>query len=309
MTLYKPKFWNRKYSVFAIVLLPFSYILQLFLYFKKTLITKYFFNIPLICVGNIYVGGTGKTPTSIEIFKILKKLKKNPVILKKKYLNHFDEEILIKKKTGNLITNKSRKSGVKYAEKLGFKSVVLDDGFQDFSINKDLEILCFHGNQLLGNGFTLPSGPLRENLNSIRRAKIIIINGKKNKNFESKIRKISSQISIYYSNYMPMNIKQFKKDNFYAFAGIGNPENFFEILIKNRIKVKKKKYFPDHHIYSKADIVKMIDAAKKENLRLLTTEKDFLRIKKLGLKNFKYLSVKLNIEKKNQLIKEIKKYI
>ena len=103
----------------------------MFLCFKKTLIKKYFFNIPLICVGNIYVGGTGKTPTSIEIFKILKKLKKNPVILKKKYLNHFDEEILIKKKTGNLITNKSRKSGVKYAEKLGFKSVVLDDGFQD----------------------------------------------------------------------------------------------------------------------------------------------------------------------------------
>ena len=98
MKLYKPKFWNQKYSVFAIVLLPFSYILQLFLCFKKTLIKKYFFNIPLICVGNIYVGGTGKTPTSIEIFKILKKLKKNPVILKKKYLNHFDEEILIKKK-------------------------------------------------------------------------------------------------------------------------------------------------------------------------------------------------------------------
>ena len=81
------------------------------------------------------------------------------------------------------------------------------------------------------------------------------------------------------------------------------------MYVRFMLTVKKKKYFPDHHIYSKADIVKMIDVAKKENLRLLTTEKDFFRIKKLGLKKCKYLSVKLNIKKKNQLIEEIKKYI
>ena len=107
----------------------------------------------------------------------------------------------------------------------GYDSVILDDGFQDYSIKKDLNILCFNKNQLIGNGLLLPSGPLREGLNSLERADIIIINGEKDSEFE-KILKINKNLEIYYSIYNPVNLNEFKNKELLAIAGIGNPENF-----------------------------------------------------------------------------------
>ena len=97
MKIFKPKFWSEKISLFSIILFPFSAILIFYIFLKKKFLKVKRFEIPIICVGNIYLGGTGKTPTSILLATELSKLGKNPVILRKYYKNHNDEYSLIKK--------------------------------------------------------------------------------------------------------------------------------------------------------------------------------------------------------------------
>lgn len=263
----------------------------------------------MICIGNIYLGGTGKTPLSILINNELEKLKKKSVIIKKFYKSHIDEHRLIKKETSSLILNKKRSDALLEAKKKGFKVAILDDGFQDYAIKKDLSILCFTSKQLIGNGLILPAGPLREGLNSIKKSKILIINGNKNRSFEKKIFNISKEIRVFYSKYEPSNISEFKNKNVLAFAGIGNPINFFDILNNNGFTVKKRISFPDHYKYNKEELKKIINESKKNKLEIITTEKDYLKIKNYGFKNIKYLKIKLKIYEKKNLIKEILKYI
>ena len=128
----------------------------------------------------------------------------------------------------------------KFSEKNNFDLAILDDGFQDKSIKKNFNILCFNSNQLIGNGLVFPSGPLREGLSSIKRANVVVINGKKDNSFEKKINNVSKNIEIFYSNYEPINIKEFQRKRIFAFAGIGNPENFFKMLVENDIDLQKK---------------------------------------------------------------------
>ena len=88
-----------------------------------------------------------------------------------------------------------------------------------------------------------PSGPLRENLSSLKDAHIIIINGNRDLSFENKILDINNNLEIFYSSYEPTNLDQFKNSKLIALAGIGNPENFFQLLEKNNLKSEKKLYF------------------------------------------------------------------
>ena len=308
MKILKPKFWqSNKISFFAIILFPFTFLFSFALLIKRKLSISNKFKIPIICVGNIFVGGTGKTPLSIEIAKSMRGKKKS-VIIKKFYKNHIDEHNLIKHHS-NLILGVNRKRAVEQAEELNYDLAILDDGFQDYSLKKDLNILCFNSNQLIGNGFTLPSGPLRENLNSVKRAEIIIINGDKNEKFERKLLKVSKNIKIFYTKYIPVDLDKLENKKILAFAGIGNPENFFDLLAKNGIEVEKNLTFPDHYNYQKSEIQKIIDYAKDKDLKALTTEKDYYRLKELGFSNVEYLKVKLKIEKEDEFFNEIFKYV
>ena len=187
MKFNKPKFWDNNYYLIPYLLLPITLLISLLIFLKKKFTKPIKFNSFVICVGNIYVGGTGKTPTSILLYNELLKLKKNPVIIRKFYKDHNDEYNLINKSVNCLIHNQSRLNAIRDAEKKNHNPVILDDGFQDYKINKDLSIICFNQNQLVGNGLTLPSGPLRESLNSLKEAHIVLINGKKNFEFEKKI--------------------------------------------------------------------------------------------------------------------------
>ena len=162
-------------------------------------------------MGNIYIGGTGKTPTSILLAKELSRLKKNPVIVRKYYKNHEDEHELIKSNFKNLILDNSRIAGINEAIKMNYDTIILDDGFQEYKIKKKINIICFNQHQLIGNGLVLPSGPLRESLKSLDNANIILINGEEDGNFEKKILKINKNLKIFYSFYKPLNIEQFKK--------------------------------------------------------------------------------------------------
>ena len=305
MNINKPKFWDKKIGVISILFFPLSLIFILVIFFKRKIVKPKKFKIPIICVGNIYVGGTGKTPTSIYIANKLLELGKKPAIVRKLYNNHFDEYNFIKNYFKNLIISKNRVIGLKNAENSGFDSVILDDGLQDYNIKKNLNIVCFNQNQLIGNGLVLPAGPLRENLSSLKNANIIIINGKKNDNFEKLILKINKNLDIYYSTYKPINLEQFKNKKFFALAGIGNPENFFKLIDENNLKIERKLVFPDHYKFSKIEIQKIIDEAERNNCEIIMTEKDYYKINSFKLGKINYLRVKLEIKEFQELINKI----
>ena len=305
MKFLKPKFWDNKNNVFSILLNPFSILFYFLINLRKFFTRTKKFKIPIICVGNIYVGGTGKTPVALMITKELKVKKRNPVIIKKYYKDHDDEHRMIRKTDDSLILNKNRIQALQEAERKNFDVAILDDGFQDFAIKKDFNIVCFNSKQLIGNGSVFPAGPLRESLNSLKRAQIVIINGEKNKVFEKKILEISKKIKIFYSKYTPTNIEQFKNKKLYAFAGIGNPDNFFELLSEYNLNVQKKISFPDHYNFTANEIEKMIEIASKNDFEIITTEKDFYRIKDYNFKKINYLKLELIIKEKNKLISDI----
>ena len=309
MNIKKPRFWRKKNNFLSLLLFPIAILIQLLNIIKNKFSSNQSFNIPVICVGNIFVGGTGKTPLTIMITKELIKSGKKPVIIRKFYTDHLDEHRLIKNNVNCLFLNKKRNAAIKDAEKAKYNVAILDDGFQDHSIKKNLNILCFNSNQLIGNGMTIPSGPLREDINSVKRAQIILINGHTDNEFEKKILKISNKIKIFYSRYIPKEIKKFKDKKLFAFAGIGNPENFFDLLIKNNLNIQKKIAFPDHYKFKKSEIQKMIDESKNNNLKLVTTEKDYLRIKDYGFKDVEIVKVELEIIEKKLFLNEILNYI
>lgn len=301
----KPKFWDRKIGLISILFFPLSLIVIFFTFLKKKITKTRGFKIPIICVGNIYLGGTGKTPTSILLANELSKLGKKPLILRKYYKNHNDEYSLIKNYFKNLIISKNRIEGLKEAEKSNFDIVILDDGLQDYKIKKNLSIVCFNNNQLIGNGMVLPSGPLRENLSILKNVEIVIINGSKNINFENKILNINKKLEIFYSFYKPINLDQFKNKKLLALAAIGNPENFFQLVEKNNLKIFKKKIFPDHYQFSKAEMQNILREAEMENYQVIMTEKDYYKINHYKLKKINYLKVSLEIYNKEKLLKKI----
>ena len=307
MKLNKPKFWDKKNNLISFLFLPLTLIVLLFIFLKRKLIKAKEFNIPIICVGNIYIGGTGKTPTSIFLANELFKLGKKRVILRKYYKSHIDEHELIKANYESLILSNNRASGILEAEKENYDCVILDDGFQDYRIKKNLSILCFNQNQLIGNGLVLPSGPLREDLSSLKNANIVLINGEKNINFEKKILKINNKLEIFYSNYKPTNISQFKNKKLLAVVGISNPENFFQLMSKNGLQVEKKLIFPDHYEFTTTAIQKIVDEAKIKDYQIVTTEKDFFKFRNFKKQTIEYLKLALEIVDKEKFIKTIYK--
>ena len=151
MNQLKPLFW-KKSNLFSKLLFPLSLLYKFFLFLKRSRTIEEKFDIPIICVGNIYLGGTGKTPLALKIYNELLKKNLKPGIIKKFYKEHLDEQNLIRSKNVKLFLNKSRKNSIIEAINKNINVVIMDDGFQDFSIRKNLNIICFNSEQLVGNG-------------------------------------------------------------------------------------------------------------------------------------------------------------
>ena len=305
MLIKKPRFWDsEKISIYSIILYPISIIY----FFLLTIIKKFKknqnFEIPIVCVGNIYLGGTGKTPLVYEIYNILNSIGKNPAIIKK-YYNYLEDEISLLKSKSIVFSEKNRSLAIKELIENKYDTAIMDDGFQDFSIQKNFSILCFNEKQWIGNGLLIPAGPLRENLNSLSRANCIFINGKKNTNIEKQINKIKEN-NIFYTKYVPKNISNFSNKKIIAFAGIGNPINFFELIKDNNLNLIDYKSFPDHYNFSEKDLNDLILKAKNNDAILLTTEKDYFRINNSFKNSIEKLEVKLEIENKDNFIKLLK---
>ena len=294
MQFKKPKFWDKnRQTIFSLILFPLSIIVYFVAKLKRLKKGKKF-KFPIICIGNVYLGGTGKTPISIEIFKILSSINKKPVFIKKFY-PYIHDEINILNKIGPVISEKSRIKSLKSLDNSSYEVALLDDGFQDTKFLKDLSIVCFNENNWIGNGNIIPSGPLRESLDALKYADCIMIKGKKDQKKERQLLNYNKKLQFFYFDYNIEIDNSIRKKKFIAFAGIGNPESFFELLIRKNLNVIKKISFPDHHKFTNNDLDKIINFANENNAIILTTEKDYERLehKYKSLIYFTKLSVKI----------------
>ena len=309
MKLKKPKFWDyKKPSFLSYLLLPFSIILGLIAKIKskpKFCSSK----IKTICVGNIYIGGTGKTSLTIKIKEILDKNNIKACFIKKFYPNQTDEQKILNK-NGTLFSNLKRITALDEAISKGFEVAIFDDGLQDSSIKYDLEIVCFNNLNWIGNGLTLPSGPLRENINSLKFYENVFLNGNEESlvNIKEQIKKINPNMNINSGKYTPLNINEFDKNQDYlVFSGIGNHKTFIEMLKNNKLKIVSDLEYPDHYQYSKKDFDEIIIKAKKYNAHIITTEKDYLRLENFNRNKIFYVKSSLDIlDEKNLTNKLIK---
>lgn len=306
MYLKKPSFWDKQISILSYLLLPFTIFVTVnnFLNSKKK---KYLSKkLKTICVGNIYVGGTGKTPTTIKLYDLIKKIK-NASTAKKYYLNQQDEEILLKRKT-KFLTASSRKSIIKLAEKKNIEVLIFDDGLQDNQIDYNFKFVCFDGDLGIGNGLLLPAGPLRETINSLKKYDVVFIKkGNNLNNLIKLIKKHNKKIKIFITDYKVSKFSKFNRSKKYLiYSGIGNPHSFAKILKQNKVKIIDKIIFPDHHSYSNQDFNFILNKAKQNNAEIITTEKDYVKVPKELQKKIKFLRVNLIIHNEKKLIKFLK---
>ena len=307
MNLKKPKFWDLKEpNFFAYVLLPIAIILQNL----KYLLSKkdpFKLKIKTICVGNIYIGGTGKTSLSIQINKILNERKIKTCFVKKFYKNQADEQKLLEKE-GKLFLAKTRYKALKRAEEENYQIAILDDGLQDLSIKYDVNLVCFNNLNWKGNGLTIPAGPLRENINNLKKYNHVFLNGNL-ENIEilkKEIKQINSEIKIHIGKYEPINFNKFNRtDKYFAFSGIGNHKTFIKMLKNYGLNVVEDLEFADHYSYKNNDIEKIIYKSKKLNAKILTTEKDYLRLEKKYLEEIAFIEVELKIIDEDKFIESI----
>ena len=305
----KPKFWDeKKANLISFFLLPFTIVIY-FSNIVKNFYKEKKFNIKTICVGNIYLGGTGKTPLSIEIFNILKKLKFKVVFIKKFHSN-FKDELRLLSKIGPVISLSSRQKSLEIAESKKYDFAIIDDGLQDKTINYDLKIVCFDKENFIGNGKLIPAGPLREGLSNIKNFDVVFLNGpnKCKKEIKFLLKRINNNIKIFETKPKILkNTKINRQNNYLIFSGIGNPQNFEFLLRKNKFKILKKFEFPDHYDFSDKEIKEIKYTAKKNKLKILTTEKDFLRLKKNQKKNVQKICIKLKIDDSKKFVKILKR--
>ena len=311
MKIKKPKFWDyKKPNYIAYLILPLTLITSLINTLKKTK-TLQSRNIKTICIGNIYIGGTGKTPTSIKISKIISDLKLKPVFIKKYYKDSVDEQKLLNKH-GDLICDQKRLNALNEAVENNFDVAIFDDGLQDPSINYDLKIVCFNIKNFIGNRLLIPAGPLREKINSLSKYNAVFLNGN-NENTEQIINEIkinNNKIKIFETIYTLVNSDLLdKKFKYLAFAGIGNPKTFNKTLVNDNFNIVSFLEFPDHYQYTSKDIIKIKNIAKNLNAKIITTEKDYLRITNENNNNINFIKMELHIKNEKDLISFLKSYI
>lgn len=310
-----PKFWSRN-SFLAHLLLPFSVIYflikRLVESFKKQQKTFGFFS---IIVGNAVLGGAGKTPTCAAIAKIIRKISpdKKLCIITKGYGGTIRKPTIINtqtnlaKETGDepqilakicdVIVSYDRLKGAEFAEQQGYKIVIFDDGLHDKRIKSNIALLVIDGKYGNGNGMVFPAGPLRDRFDiAANSATHIIIIGKDEKKTLDKLRrrKINKPtFRTYISNLTTPD----KAQTYIAFAGIGRPEKFFDMLrFEIKLKVVDTIEFPDHHNYENDDLEYIKSVASKHNARILTTEKDYVKLPELFRKECEFIEIELKFD-------------
>ena len=312
----------------GMALYPIFYLLSfiwLFLHHIRIRLGKYEkMPIPVVCIGNITLGGAGKTPVVIFLANYLKENNVNVHVVSRGYGGKFKNTILVNRrihtarnvgdeplmisKHAKVWVSKTKKEGILSAYRAGAQLVLLDDGHQNFSIMKDINILVFDADLNLKNEKLFPLGNLRENLTSaLSRADLLISIGSpiSRKNLRNTLNRRHT-LKIIEGEFQPKILSKLKGRNLVAFCGIGRPEKFFNMLRTLGMQVIEQISFPDHHFYSRRQITKILGIAEKNNALVVTTEKDFVKIPK-NFKNYIHpINIKLNLSKNKKLLSYLK---
>ena len=287
-----PQFWYQKkrnwkaylLSPFAVLYNGVSTLYQKLCAQKQTNVP-----VPVICVGNVTAGGAGKTPVTAAIFSILARAGRKPLVFSRGYggeiesLTHVDtdhhlaaavgdEPLMLAGQGVNIWIGANRARGVKaLSQKCG--AIIMDDGYQDAKVARDINLLVVDGGKGFGNRMVMPAGPMRENLNpALFRADAVVIVGQDTYGIDGMV---SGQLPVFQARLSPEQAVQFDAP-VVAFAGIGMPDKFFKTLSAMGAEIHAQYAFADHYQYSPSDIWKM--AQKHPDTPLWTTEKDYVRL-------------------------------
>jgi len=302
--------WDR--NGIALALLPFSWLFCFLVWLRRTAYRIGIFrtkriSVPVIVVGNISVGGTGKTPLVIWLALHLKKLGYKPGIVSRGFGGNAqywpqqvrpgsdptavgDEPILIASRTGCPVSvGPDRVAAVLALQKHTECDVIIsDDGMQHYALGRDLEIAVVDADRGLGNGFCLPAGPLRETVKRLDKVDMVVSNGTAGRGrYVMQIKQ-----TAVFNLAQPEQVKRLedfvREDRVHAIAGIGNPERFFKQLEMAGIRLERHE-FPDHHEFQPDDLEAMGDAT------LLMTEKDAVKCKRFAQPNHWFVQVEAEL--------------
>lgn len=290
-----PRFWYQKKGKLATLLSPLGRLYGWSVARRIQRACPYQVDIPVICVGNLSVGGTGKTPVCLALGAILAqhkvpyfflnhgyKSKQQNVLVDAKTtaLDVGDEAMLLAEQAPTVVDH-HRVRGAQKAVQKGAKALIMDDGFQNPNLIKTISFLVVDGKQGFGNQCLLPAGPLREPVErGLKRADVVIIAGTDTAGVQDLVRKLDPDMPILHGSFQPdpALIKSLKGKKATAFAGIGQPDKFFHMLEQAGIELIAKIPFPDHCFYTRFDIEQLL--ADAQGLPLLTTTKDYVKIPK-----------------------------
>ena len=288
----KTPWWFMHKTLLSFILLPISWIYYGVsrLVFKFRKMHQYKSRRRVICVGNILAGGVGKTPIVREIATYLDA----PVVMRgyKKTENteNIGDEASMLSRAGLIVHTGDRKSNVMLLDKQKSQHtpIVMDDGLQNPTVKKDISLIVFDESIGFGNGFLLPSGPLREPRSHAANADALIIIRSKTprKNFT-----IPAGIPVFYAINQTVSPYD-ERTPLVAFAGIGYPKKFFNCLSN----VVATRAFPDHYQYTDEDVKKLLELAEKKGAKLITTEKDWVRLPERVRDEIKYARLDTKLE-------------
>ncbi len=268
--------------------------------------------IPVICIGNLTMGGAGKTPTARAIMQLVADhgkfatpcflmrgyggAEKGPIEVSPSMHTTYDvgDEALMQAQYAPVIISSDRHKGAKLAQESGYDLIIMDDGFQNPRLKKDLSLVIVDGGFGFGNGNVFPAGPLREPVaKGLKRAQgVIVVNRTEGVDLSALGTAKQFDASIILSK----KGKGSEKKKTVAFAGIARPEKFFDTLEANGYSLHAHHAFPDHHIYNRSQLEKIVSQAEKAGASVITTEKDWIRLSDQWKNKISYLKIEIQLD-------------
>ncbi len=311
-----PKFWKDE-NVISFLLYPFSVVYGIFRNLHVIFSSEYKTNLKVFCVGNLTAGGSGKTPVAIKIGQILKNNNVKFAYLSRGYRGsikdftkvdlekHRAEEVgdepLLLAEVADTFVCKNRKTAIDNLSKnFDYEIIVMDDGFQNPTIYKDKNIVVIDGEYGLGNGELLPSGPLREKIEkAIKRTSFFVVIGQDRQHLEEKL--LNNNMEVVRAYISEKNVSN-DSSKYIAFCGIGRPEKFFNSLKKSNYNVIKEISFPDHNKYKNDDLIKIVFEAEKNNAKIITTKKDWVKLPDEYKSKVKFLDIEIKFYNNDEFV-------
>ncbi|NVN85139.1 MAG: tetraacyldisaccharide 4'-kinase [Rhodopseudomonas sp.] len=294
--MHEPAFWHRPSSWVGRLLMPLGAVYGAVAAQRMTW-SGVEVGVPVFCVGNFHVGGAGKTPTTLALVELLRELDEVPVVLSRGYGGRLrgpvsvdperhvaadvgDEPLMMARRVP-VVVARDRVAGAALARSRGASVILMDDGFQNPALVKDTSLIVIDGDRGLGNGRVFPAGPLRAPLPpQLARtdALVIVGDGTAAAAVATAVEAKGGLVLRAHLKPDDASVVALTGKRVLAFAGIGDPQRFFATLRKSGVDVVAEKPFPDHHSFSAAEIDGLIDAACRDGLALVTTQKDLARL-------------------------------